>query len=181
MPQGTFALETGAAIEFVLYHLGPMRQPAARLEGDGGFRYEIVEARYRELPLMRRLACVHVLEQAWNRFEKRLLREHEVSEAILSRFAERALVEGAAFVVAGISPDEETRAQLEAGRRLGWRVVDVSVDLDDPDYNNLPWDPHPNARAHRVYAERLSRFLASEVLRGELSAATPALAPAGAR
>lgn len=154
-------------------HLGPMRQPAARLDGQGGFRYELVEAHYREFPLMRRIASVHVLEQAFNLLEGRLLQEHEVSEAILARFAERALVEGAAFVLAGISPDEVTRAQLESARRLGWRTVDVSVDLDDPAYNNLPWDPHPNARAHRFYADGLARFLASEVLRREMLMAAP--------
>jgi hypothetical protein len=100
-----------------------------------------------------------VLEQGWNRLEGTLLRNREVSRAILARFGELALSRGASFVVAGIYPDEATAAMLEAGRGLGWHVVDIAVDFDDPRYNNLPWDTHPNARAHRVYAAELSRFL----------------------
>jgi hypothetical protein len=146
--------------------LGPLAQPRARLDGDGGLRIEMAEARYAELPLMRRLALAHLVERAWNRLEQRRLRGADVTFAILARFAERARREGIAFVVAGIAHDPDTRAMLERCRAAGWRAEDVSVDLELPGMRNLPWDPHPSAAAHRLYADRLGSYLAREGLSG---------------
>jgi hypothetical protein len=145
-------------------HLGPLRQPAARLGPDGSLRLDIVPATYRELPGMRRLASLHLAEQAWNQLERRWLRSPEVTDAVLSRFEEVARGTGARLVLAGIWDDAATTERLEKARARGWLTVDVSVDLEDPLYNNLPWDPHPSARAHAAYAERLGSFLAREVL-----------------
>jgi len=146
--------------------LGPLSQPRARFDGAGELRIEMADARYRELPLMRQLALAHLLERAWNRGEQRRLRGAEVTFAILERFAERARREGVAFVVAGITGDATTRALLERCRAAGWRAVDASVDLEQPGMRNLPWDPHPTARAHRIYANRLGAYLAREGLSG---------------
>jgi hypothetical protein len=146
--------------------LGPLAQPRARFDAAGELRIERAEARYAELPLMRRLALSHLVERAWNRLEQRRLRGADVSFAILERFAGRAGREGIALVVAGFTRDEPTRALLERCAARGIRTVDVAVDLDLPGMRNLPWDPHPSARAHRLYAERLGGYLEREGLAG---------------
>ena len=144
--------------------LGPLDQPRARFDAAGELRIEMAEVRYRELPLMRHLAVSHLVERAWNRIEQRRLRGADVTFAILERFAEGSRRAGIAFVVAGITRDEATRAMLERCRAAGWRAVDVSVDLEQPGMRNLPWDPHPSARAQRIYANRLGGYLAREGL-----------------
>ena len=144
--------------------LGPLDQPRARFDGAGELRIEMAEVRYRELPLMRRFAVSHLVERAWNRIEQRRLRGADVTFAILERFAERSRRAGIAFVVAGITRDEATHAMLERCRAAGWRAVDVSLDLEQPGMRNLPWDPHPSARAQRIYANRLGGYLAREGL-----------------
>jgi hypothetical protein len=159
-------------------HLGPLQQPAARLGSDGELSIDTVPARYRELPGMRRLASLHLLEEAWNRLEVRWLRSAEVTEALLTRFEASARGAGARFVLAGIWSDEATRARLEWARAQGWLAVDVSVDLDDPLNTNLPWDPHPSARAQRAYADRLASFLAGAALSPALSRPHAAPPPA---
>ena len=149
--------------------LGPLAQPRARFDAAGELRIERAEARYAELPLMRRLAVAHLVERGWNRLEQRRLRGADVSFAILERFAERARREGITLVVAGITRDEPTQALLERCRAHGVRTVDIAVDLDLPGMRNLPWDPHPSARAHQLYAERLGGYLEREGLAGALS------------
>jgi hypothetical protein len=144
-------------------HLGPLSQPRARFR-DGELRIDLAPADYRELPLMRHLASVHLLEQALNRLEQRSLRGGDVAEALLDRFAELGRRHGVSLVAAGISDSEVTRSRLEFLRSRGWHVVDIAVDLEQPVFNNLPSDPHPSARAHRVYARRLGDFLATQVL-----------------
>jgi hypothetical protein len=149
--------------------LGPLAQPRARLEGAGELRIERAEARYAELPLMRRLAVAHLVERAWNRLEQRRLRGADVSLAILERFAERARGEGLTLVVAGLTRDAPTQVLFERCRARGIRTVDVAVDLELPGMSNLPWDPHPSARAHQLYAERLGGYLEREGLAGAAS------------
>jgi hypothetical protein len=145
-------------------HLGPLSQPAARLGRGGGLHIDVVPARYRELPGMRRLASLHLLEQAWNQLELRWLRSARVTDALLDRFAEGASGTGARLVLAGIWRDDATAERLEQARARGWLTVDASLDLDDPRNNNLPWDPHPSPRAQRLFAERIADLLVREVL-----------------
>lgn len=38
---------------------------------------------------------------------------------------------------------------------LGFTMVDMVVDVGDPRFNVLPYNSHPNAAAHRIYADRL--------------------------
>jgi hypothetical protein len=144
--------------------LGPLAQPRARFDSRGELRIERAEARYAELPLMRHLAVAHLVERAWNRLEQRHLRGADVSFAILERFAERARDVGATLVVAGLTRDEPTRALFERCAARGIRTVDVAVDLDLPGMRSMPWDPHPSARAHQLYAERLGGYLEREGL-----------------
>ena len=44
-------------------------------------------------------------------------------------------------------------------REAGFELVDISVPLTDSSYTFRPLDPHPNARANRVYAARLLEAL----------------------
>jgi hypothetical protein len=158
-------------------HLGPLSQPVARLDPERGFRVELVPFRYRELPGMRSLASLHLVEQGWNELERRWLHAGALTEAILLRFEELARGAGALPVLAGMWRDPATGRRLEWARARGWLAVDASVNLGNPRNSFLPWDPHPNARGQELYAERLAGFLAREVLSPDL--ARPFAAGAG--
>jgi hypothetical protein len=158
-------------------HLGIRGQPAARLDSEQDLRVELVPFRYREVPGMRRLASLHLLEQAWNQLERRSLHPAEVTGALLARLEERARQVGARFVLAGMWRDEATGNRLEWARARGWLAVDVSFNLEDPRNSHLPWDPHPSARGQSLYAERLATFLAGQVLSPALAMPTVALTP----
>ena len=40
-------------------------------------------------------------------------------------------------------------------KERGFTIADISVDNTKPEFNNLPYDIHPNDKAHKVYAEKL--------------------------
>ena len=48
---------------------------------------------------------------------------------------------------------------LDDCRSHGIPAVDISVALDQEGMTNKPFDPHPNAKAHRIYAEKLTNYL----------------------
>lgn len=46
-------------------------------------------------------------------------------------------------------------------REIGFRTVDIGVDLNAPRYTMQPLDPHPNAAAHGEYSRKLTAALQS--------------------
>ena len=143
---------------------GRVRLPCARIGRDGGLEIFTVEADYyRPWPLQSRLAFVHFLEESANRRELLRARSHSVSKAIVAEFKRLADRHGTALVVAGIFRSPETADMLRFARSEGIERVDISV-RDAPEFQNLPHDAHPNARANRRFAERLTAFLSERVL-----------------
>lgn len=143
--------------------LGVLFQPAARLSSDNRLTYDLKKLEYREFPLMRVSALMHLLEINYNQLEDVLYRSHEVSKAILQEFDRVAKEQGVQLVVAGINPGSATMlAELE---KMGIRTVDISVNLKIPQNNNLPHDLHPSAIAHQQYAQKLGSFLQQTVLK----------------
>lgn len=144
--------------------LGPLGQPYARLNKDGGLRLAMTEVTYEEVPLMRYSAFAHFLESQYNRIEDYFFDSHKVSEALVSQMQELARSHDVRLVVAGIWPDAPTHDMLRFASNQGWPVVDLGVDVLAPGYSSMPHDPHPNALANQVYAARLLQYLQSGAL-----------------
>lgn len=141
--------------------LGPVTMPYARFNGRGELDYYPAPLEYREFPLMRVLASAHYVEEKYDAWEARRARSREVSAELILRFAGYCREQGIRFVLAGISSD--AGPMLEFCRRRGVAAVDISVVLAEPGNTNLPHDNHPSAQANRVYAEKLTAFLKSQV------------------
>lgn len=89
--------------------------------------------------MMRQLALAHFLEEYWNTVEGKLLRSHQVSEALI-------------MVMARMSKEHKVHFMVAA-----------SVDLNVSGYLNLPHDYHPSAAANRMYAAKLETAIRSEL------------------
>lgn len=44
-------------------------------------------------------------------------------------------------------------------KKIGFIIADISVDNSQARFNLLPYDPHPNAKAHQLYADKLTPVL----------------------
>jgi hypothetical protein len=146
--------------------LGPLVQPYARLNEEGGLQYSFASPEYSEFPFMRYSALAHFLEISYNQLEARWYRSHAVSEALIKEMAELAKKHGVTFVVANIYASREDlyytwlgRDMLEFAEENGIPNVDMSVDLSLPQNRNLPHDMHPSANANQQYADKLEAFL----------------------
>ena len=139
--------------------LGPLVQPYARLEPDGSLSYHMATSTYRELPLQRYSALVHLFAVRYDRMEYARHRSHEVSKTIVREFVDLARHHQVVPVVAAIAPAGD---MLDYARSLGARTVDIAVPLEGA-WTNRPHDNHPSALADSVYAVRLDAFLRDSV------------------
>jgi Aldo/keto reductase family len=146
--------------------LGPLVQPYARLNEEGGLQYSFASPEYSEFPFMRYSALAHFLEISYNQLEARWYRSHAVSEALIKEMAELAKKHGVTFVVANIYTDRNDfyytwlgQKMLEFAEENGIPNVDMSVDLSLRQNRNLPHDTHPSAKANQQYADKLEAFL----------------------
>lgn len=137
--------------------LGDRWRPYARLASDGSVIIDVSELEYREFPLMRHSALMHVVEKAYNNLEVRYVNGSQVSRTLLGEFSKLASENGIRFVVAAI--DEGSNDMLDALGRDRIETVDISVDLTEDGYRNTPHDSHPSFKAHKLYAQKLSAHL----------------------
>ncbi|HEX8920348.1 MAG TPA: SGNH/GDSL hydrolase family protein [Pyrinomonadaceae bacterium] len=146
-------------------HLGPLNQPYATLGKDGKLQLWMDTLEFREFPLMRHSALVHALEEAYDRYEERHSRSHEVTKAIIKEFSDLCEANRIELVVAALTSDPTTKDMLDYCRSEGIKTTNMWVDyLNIKENNNLPFDSHPSALAHRQYEQKLESFLLQDVL-----------------
>lgn len=66
------------------------------------------------------------------------------------------------LLVSGLTQTDATKNSLAHLARLQIEVLDISVDLSLAAFNNAPFDSHPNAAAHNVFAEKLRIWIEEE-------------------
>jgi hypothetical protein len=145
-------------------YLGPLNQPYARLNRDGHLEIFMDTVEYRELPLMRYSAFVHALEETYDNYEERHAGSHEVTRAIIKEMIELCRAHHTELVLATLTSDPTTADMSAHFRREGGKTVSIYVDMNKKENNNLPYDSHPSALAHKQYAEMLETFLRSNML-----------------
>lgn len=146
-------------------NLGPVNQPYARLSSDGRLELFMDTIEYKEFPLMRRSALMHALEEAYDRYEERHARSHEVTRAIFKEIIDLCRKHNIELVIATLTNDFVTSGLVEYCKGEGIKTVDIYVDRLAKENNNLPYDSHPSALAHRRYAQKLDAYLRANVLR----------------
>jgi len=144
--------------------LGPVNQPYARLDSNGRPEVFSDALAYREFPLMRYSAFIHALEESYDKYEERHSQSHEITKVIIKEISYLCLAHRIKLVVASLTSDPISSDMLEYCRRERITTADLWVDLSIKENNNLPYDSHPSAIAHRQYAHKLESFLRSNVL-----------------
>jgi len=140
-------------------YLGPVNQPYARLMANGRLNIAMDAVQYREFPLMRYSAFVNALEETYDRFEELQANSHEVTKAIVKEMVELCKSHGIEMVFVSLTSDPLSADMLRYCQTESIKTSNIWVDLSKNENNNLPYDSHPNANAHRQYAEKLESFL----------------------
>ena len=137
----------------------PVSQPYARLKDDGSLEIAVDGGPFHEFPLMRYSALMNTLEEAYDRYEARHAHSHEVTKAIIEEMARECQARGIQLAVASLTSDAPSDDMLRFAETQGIKTTSISVDLSKAENNNLPYDSHPNAHAHQLYAQKLGFFL----------------------
>jgi hypothetical protein len=82
-----------------------------------------------------------------------------VTKAIVKEMAELCQGHGIDMVVVGLTSDSVSSDMLRYCQTESIKTSNIWVDLSKNENNSLPYDSHPNANAHRQYAEKLESFL----------------------
>ena len=140
-------------------HLGPVTHTYARLTHDGKVDILNDPLNYVEFPLMRYSAFIHALEQTYNAYEERNAHSDEITKLLMKDIIDLCKARKIDVIIAGLTSDRTTAEFLGYCETQGAEIVDISVDVTIKENNNLPFDSHPSAAAHRQYAEKLATFL----------------------
>ena len=85
--------------------------------------------------------------------------KREASAEIFMRIRELCKKNGIRLIVAGLTDQARTHEMLENLAEEGIETLDMSLDLRDNDYNHLPYDSHPNEKAHAYFAKKVYEYL----------------------
>lgn len=122
------------------------------------FEIDFCSPFYEEWPLQRSLALMNALERAYNWFENMIVDSHKVSWLVIDEMAKMCAENDVRFIVLGLDRDKYTYSMLAHCKQQGIEFVDISVD-EIPENSLMPFDPHPTARAHRLFALKLADYL----------------------
>jgi hypothetical protein len=108
---------------------------------------------------MRYSAFSNMLEETYDEYEERYVDSHKVTKAIMKEIARLCRAQGVEVVVAALTSDSTTSDMLAHAQSEGMKTFSMFVDLSIKENNNLPFDSHPSAAAHRQYAQLLKPYL----------------------
>lgn len=140
--------------------LGPMELPVANLPYDAPMSISYQPLAYQPFPLQDKLALGHAFEQFYNKEELLRLRANDVSIALIDSFQRLTEACMSRFVLATIVTDERSKLITDHCHTLCIKYQDISVDTRPLGMTNEPFDSHPSAKAHQLYARHLADLLA---------------------
>lgn len=103
-----------------------------------------------------RFATINSLQNA---FEKMALKDGKIeTHKILLKISNLCQQNNIEMIVVGITKSESTSYTLDFCQQQGITTMDIGLDLPSEKYSSLPYDIHPNEKAHQIFGERLSKL-----------------------
>ncbi|MCB0738579.1 MAG: SGNH/GDSL hydrolase family protein, partial [Bacteroidetes bacterium] len=112
----------------------------------------------------KKLATINFIENYSYRITDSKRQLPTISLQIIEKINHLVKRHNSRLIVAGILDNEETALFLNQLKEKGVECIDISVNTENPDYNLLPFDEHPNALAHEKYAQTFLKFFHSNSL-----------------
>jgi hypothetical protein len=104
-------------------------------------------------------ATINLLQDLRDYQHRRQLDAEAITAYLFQQIQNRCTAHGIRLIVTGITRSPETTALLNTLSASGLETLDLAVDLKQNRYRNYPYDDHPNAEAHRIFARRISNYL----------------------
>ncbi|NNE29377.1 MAG: hypothetical protein HKN16_07060 [Saprospiraceae bacterium] len=102
----------------------------------------------------------------FNRFENAISNiiygftdKYRLTESILVEIQNLCSANGVSFLLVCLDASESCENLEEFCQDIDIQFLNASLDITDPTYNLLPYDSHPNSKAHKFYGELISSYL----------------------
>lgn len=138
--------------------LGSLNHPIATINNDTlQITYPVLN--FKPFFLSKYLALANLLESWFSELNKNKKSSEIITKKIMLEIDKVCRSNASVFAVAGITGDHHTISMLEFLNDNNISTSDISIDLNIPEYTNLPFDSHPSDMANTKYAEKLSPFI----------------------
>ncbi|MFK7947974.1 MAG: hypothetical protein AB8G11_10305 [Saprospiraceae bacterium] len=105
------------------------------------------------------LATVNSLQNAFEKMQ--LTQGKSATHQILLEINDLCKANNVKMIVGGITKNESTGYTIEFCKQQGIATIDIGLELPSEEFSNLPYDIHPNEKAHRIFWKRLSNLFSN--------------------
>ncbi len=126
---------------------------------EDSFKVVRVQYNYKPLPFTRYSAFLNFLEDKYLAALDDMDSKHRTTRKAISYLNKLCKAKGARFVFAALSDEDYSKDMLLFCSRNNIDHVDLAVNFNNPKYNLLPHDDHPNFEANKLYAQKLYAYL----------------------
>ena len=114
---------------------------------------------YQNWPKRESSALINVLQTISDRFTSSHFEKEKLTNQLFLKFKTLCKTNNIRLIIAGITPNKRTKELINFCKLNQIEAIDISVDLFDVAFNNLPYDTHPNEKAHQIFAKKLANYL----------------------
>ena len=115
---------------------------------------------YRNWWLREYSAGINFLQTTLDQSNPTFSYKNDISKWIIQELNEKYCEpNGIHLIIATITNNEATDQIKAFCTENDIDIVDLFVDYSNPEYSNLPYDSHPNAKAHQMYADKMKAYL----------------------
>ncbi|MFT4526881.1 MAG: hypothetical protein ACI85F_003062 [Bacteroidia bacterium] len=150
------------SIRFHRKHFGPrtLKVPYARISNDS-LVFGLTPIEYKEVPFADYSSTMNRIQGVYDNYNHASFEPELVDSILITRYLQFAEENRIKLVFAIVDNYSGGKVGYERLYKSGAEVIDISVDHDSPEFNLMPHDGHPNARAHSIYAARCFAYLSA--------------------
>ena len=133
--------------------------------GKDSLRFHTIKAAemYRHFPLRKHLATVNQAENAYNHISSLFSREqnNKVTQRIIKSLHTHCQQHDIRLIISIMTKDIYAKKLQAFCQSSQIETLDLAIDFENPTFTLQPYDGHPSAAAHRVFADRIKTYLLS--------------------
>ncbi len=139
--------------------LGNIKWPSVELDSAGHLQIKFVENDYQPWSLSKYSALSYRIEYTFESIADQLRKAEElkITRILLKKIKNLCVQNEVKLIFANIGLEKDFIQKVSTDLEVPF--VDISVDYTSNEYNNLPFDAHPNQKANQKYAEKIQDFL----------------------
>lgn len=119
---------------------------------------------FKKLPLQNKLACINLLDDKYNEvIDKRIYDKLQISYQILKEINILCKKNKIELIITNIDDYKRTSKDLAFFSPIGIKTLNMHVKNNNPRYNLMPYDSHPNTLANKLFAERMFLYLSENI------------------